>query len=212
MAMIDYGAVVFKNGKQINHDMFMDMKESVGWEDHPKNRYHDCDCLTSDGYSDCGECSRSQKNHYSDPELGEWDSVVADCRGNKILIDGKLSGNYFAYVGDNVLTFCFYKYSCVAVADGKIKGRFWGAEQYTRGRGRMVYRGEIKGTSFCIRLLSWSVCHFSMVYKGDVYHVVYGYGIDANTRIWNNTKVQYLGKKVSRKVDNLYKRITRGGK
>lgn len=33
MAMIDYGAIVFKNGKQVNHNMFMDMKEAVGWSD-----------------------------------------------------------------------------------------------------------------------------------------------------------------------------------
>ena len=33
MAMIDYGAIVFKNGKLITHDMFTPMKEAVGWED-----------------------------------------------------------------------------------------------------------------------------------------------------------------------------------
>ena len=33
MAMIDYGAIVFKNGKLMTHDMFTPMKEAVGWED-----------------------------------------------------------------------------------------------------------------------------------------------------------------------------------
>lgn len=40
MAMIDYGAWVFKNGKLINEDQFfMNMEESVGWTDRGKNRY-----------------------------------------------------------------------------------------------------------------------------------------------------------------------------
>ena len=33
MSMIDYGAIVFKNGKLITHNMFTPMKEAVGWED-----------------------------------------------------------------------------------------------------------------------------------------------------------------------------------
>lgn len=33
MAMIDYGAIAFKNGKLMNTEMFGDMKEMVGWED-----------------------------------------------------------------------------------------------------------------------------------------------------------------------------------
>ena len=35
MAMIDYGAIVFKNGKCITNNMFTPMKEAVGWEDTP---------------------------------------------------------------------------------------------------------------------------------------------------------------------------------
>lgn len=33
MAMIDYGAIAFKNGKLISTDMFSPMKDMVGWED-----------------------------------------------------------------------------------------------------------------------------------------------------------------------------------
>ena len=33
MAMIDYGAIAWKDGKLISTDMFMDMEEAVGWSD-----------------------------------------------------------------------------------------------------------------------------------------------------------------------------------
>ena len=38
MAMIDYGAIVWKDGKLISTDMFMDMEEAVGWSDEDKNK------------------------------------------------------------------------------------------------------------------------------------------------------------------------------
>lgn len=33
MAMMDYGAIVLKNGKLVTNDLFTDMKDAVGWED-----------------------------------------------------------------------------------------------------------------------------------------------------------------------------------
>ena len=41
MAMIDYGAIAFKNGKLISTDMFTPMMDMVGWEDTEKDIYHD---------------------------------------------------------------------------------------------------------------------------------------------------------------------------
>ena len=37
MAMIDYGAIGFKNGKLISTDMFTPMMDTVGWEDTDKD-------------------------------------------------------------------------------------------------------------------------------------------------------------------------------
>lgn len=37
MAMIDYGAIAWKNGKLISTDMFTDMKDMVGWDDSGSN-------------------------------------------------------------------------------------------------------------------------------------------------------------------------------
>ena len=39
MAMIDYGAIVLKNGKLINNDMFVPMEKAVGWTDENVTDY-----------------------------------------------------------------------------------------------------------------------------------------------------------------------------
>lgn len=41
MAMIDYGAIAFKNGKLLSTDMFTPMIDMVGWEDTENDTYHD---------------------------------------------------------------------------------------------------------------------------------------------------------------------------
>ena len=41
MAMMDYGAIAFKNGKLISTDMFTPMIDMVGWEDKEEDTYHD---------------------------------------------------------------------------------------------------------------------------------------------------------------------------
>ena len=43
MAMLDYGAIAFKNGKLISTEMFTPMIDMVGWEDTEKDVYHDYD-------------------------------------------------------------------------------------------------------------------------------------------------------------------------
>ena len=207
MAMIDYGAVVFKNGVQVNHEMFMDMEEAVGWMDYLKSRYPDCDCLDEEGYAECGRCPRSKKKHFSHPDIGEWDAVVADCRGETISASDHLAGNFFAYVGDEELTFCFYKDWCQIVEKKEKTIELWGADIDYKDGGHQSYRGNANGTNFRIQKIANRICHFSMVYKGDSYHVIYGYGIDVDERIWNKVKVEYLGKKIANKVDRLYDRI-----
>lgn len=196
MAMIDYGAVVFKNGKQINHELFMDMEDAVGWVDYPRLRYEDCDHLRL-RKSACDECPRATRKHYSRPDLGEWDSVIADCRGAKIeSIPGKLDGNFFAYIGDSHVTVCFYKrYFVVFLNGGKV-------DEVWPGDWRSIQR-EYDGAKVRVKRIADWVFHFSMKYNGDRYHVIYGYGIDPDKKVWDRVKVDYLGKNVSRKVDRL---------
>lgn len=41
MAMIDYGAIAFRNRKLISTEMFTPMINMVGWEDTDADTYHD---------------------------------------------------------------------------------------------------------------------------------------------------------------------------
>lgn len=41
MAMIDYGAIAFKNGKLVSTGMFTPMIDMVGWEDTEQDTYYD---------------------------------------------------------------------------------------------------------------------------------------------------------------------------
>ena len=100
MAMIDYGAILKKNGKIQNRDeFFMDMEAAVGWTDNPHIKYEDCDCIDEFGYSNCENCPHAHFTHRSHPELGEWDSYDSDCRGNRPN-GNSIGGNWFVYAGD----------------------------------------------------------------------------------------------------------------
>ncbi len=208
MAMIDYGAVVFKNGKKMNHEMFTDMEEMVGWVDHPKKRYEDCVLVDKWGWSDCDKCELAQFEIRHTDTFGDYRNTTGDCRG-KPIYQGGMEGNYYAFAGDRDLTFGFYKCRFVAASeeDGVID-EFWGRYDLSN----MSFRLSYKGVPVHVKYLGHNVYHFSMMYKGDSYHVVYGYGIDAEEKIWNKVKVEYLGKRIANKVDRLYESIRRTAK
>lgn len=201
MAMIDFGAVVFKNGKCINKgQFFMDMFDAVGWIDQPRKRYEDCDHLCL-GKSSCFDCPRA---NYVTKNFGYGDvsSFVSDCRGSSKFERG-IDGNYFAYIGDEHLTVCFYKRRVLFVLDGKCGDEIWDCF----GDNQLSYRGNVDGVAFHIKYIGEGALWFSMTYKGDHYNVIYGNGIDPDVNVWNRVKYSYLGKKVAKKVDRLYERF-----
>ena len=53
MAMIDYGAIAWKNGKLISTDMFEDMNKIVGWTDDGQDLY--CGNLHDDYFTYIGD-------------------------------------------------------------------------------------------------------------------------------------------------------------
>jgi hypothetical protein len=214
--MIDYGALVKINGRIVNKgQFFMDMQEAVGWVDYPRIRYEDCDCLEDD-CSNCGECPRAQKKHMSDPELGEWDHITGDCRGNALCISNKIDRNYFAYVGDEDFTVAVYKNW--AVFTGKaIPKRFslWevvldDTEDWTINARRMVKKFCVQvgdeTVSIKARKITQHGCRIYMKfrYKGNLYELVYGCGIDSAKEVWDKTKKYYADKKSIRFVDNFW--------
>lgn len=163
MAMIDYGAVLFKDGIKQNDSMFMDMNSSVGWSEEP------------------------------------------------------IKGNYFVYAGDQHLTVCAYKtwarvllntsYELSAYGCNLMK--FIDNDDYYEDdiRCRKTLHFNVDGVQFKVKAISHRVFWMSFRYKDSNYNIIYGYGIDPNFKIWDEIKVKYLGKKISRKVDAIYHRI-----
>lgn len=218
MAMMDYGALVFKNGEFINkEEFFMNMKKSVGWEDWKDIRYDDCprvECVMGDSYSPCTQC---EDCHYNS-ETGQY----TDCKDNTFTVRGHLKGNYFAYIGDEEFTVAFYKEMVVVAVNKEIVGDIFcnyefsevldsdGCHSYIRHKSKTW---NIGGHDIHVKEVSPSVFTATIYYKGDRYNVIYGYGIDPTPRVWNQVKVRYLGKRVSTKVDRLIEKFwTKKGK
>jgi len=207
MAMIDYGVVVIKDGVIVNENMFfMDMKRAVGWTDRERIRYEDCDCFHDiDSYviSNCPDCPRAIVKEVND-EYGPYKQFIADCKGNT-LNNNHIDGNYFAYVGDEQFTIAFYKTHVVFCVDKQRVLKVWGTR--FDDNAHKSSRFEIGGVKIHVKHIGDSIYIMKFSYKGSHYSVIYGYGIDPNMRVWNKTKVSYLGKELSRKVDRIYSRL-----
>lgn len=205
--MIDYGALVFKNGKLINEgQFFMDMEASVGWVDVPNIRYDDCDCFYDDEgkkCSDCANCLRAQKT-------GEetYYRVVADCKGVPIRPSNDINGNFFAYIGNKKLTLAFYKTVCNVYVDGMKVAELWGTRD-DNGERHKVLRQKYGDIEAVIRSIAPCINVLSVKIDGDSYHVIYGYGIDSDLGVWNEQKVHYVGKTAAKNVDKLINRYWR---
>lgn len=214
MAMIDYGAIVIKNGKIINSgdDLFMDMESSVGWVDYPFKRYSDCDCLDDDKYSACEGCPRA---HFEMKEFDgeQYKSYTTDCKDNPINrtmagID-VINGNYYAYIGNKHITLCFYKFKILVCIDGKIKDEIWMNFDERVNCHKSVHL-NIEGYDIHIKtVLDCDVYDAHIVIDGDHYHVLFGYGIDPDSRVWNSIKDIFLGKRGARTVDNYVRKYLR---
>ncbi len=216
MATIDYGAVLFKNGKQVNHEMFMDMFDAVGWVDAPRIKYPDCDYLDKWGYSDCSDCQKVHMKQYHSEEYGDFEEIDTDCKGNDLWdFRPKIDRNYYVYVGDEHLTVAAYKYSFVVLCDKKVVAKYWGVKKWEEQAGleRRSRHFKIDDVDFSVKaILPDQVHKLSFRYNGDYYDIVYGYCIDPDMKIWDDAKNRYLGKRGARKVDNLYRRIRKSRK
>lgn len=180
MAMIDYGAIVVKNGNVVNEEkFFMDMNDSVGWKDK------------------------------------------------------SLDGNYFAFIGDSDFTICFYKNIARLISrENGVDMYLWNLTE----DGRNLNNKKVRRIILCpnpeyiyggsdnfdaiganimatvvIKEIDYCRFHLSMDYKGDHYHVIYGYGIDCSRKVWDRVKNIYAGKVIAKKVDNLLNKIIKKG-
>ena len=124
-----------------------------------------------------------------------------------------IDGNSFVYLGDEELTLAFYKTFIEIVVNKERYGEVWQLnfkkheDRYKQTNyDKRVLRLNIGQTNIKIKKLTDVVYHLSVKYKGNFYHVFYGYGIDTKEKIWNSCKAKYLGNKTARRVDNLYRR------
>ena len=199
MAMIDYGAILKKNSKIVNRDeFFMDMETAVGWTDYPHIKYEDCDCINEDGYSDCWNCPRANREYYADIE---YYSLISDCR--EIKPDSNhMEGNWFAYAGDTDFVVGFYKQMVMIWYKGEQKIH-WLRWDYA---GKYSINIEVGGTKLHFKALSDNkdAYYGRFYYKGDLYEVVFGYGIDPTQSTWNRVKKTYCDKKTIKFVDKFW--------
>jgi len=214
MAMIDYGAIVIKNGRIINrNEFFQDMKREVGWTDDPfRERYPDCDCFDELGplskrKAMCNNCPRAKHSDevISDDKKEFSPSIaISDCKGFPLEIDPKtniIDGNYFAYIGDEELVIGFYK-TIAFIYDG-IRNKSEGVSNYSFDGeyiSRKVIKMDLNGARITIRKIGSAQYMLHMIYKENNYRVIYGYGIDSNIDVFNKTKNIYLGKWLARKI------------
>lgn len=197
MAMIDYGAILKKNGKiQNRNEFFMDMETAVGWTDSPHIKYEDCDCIDENGYSDCQNCPRANFIEDSD-----WKSFDSDCRNNHIN-SNHMEGNWFAYAGDTEFVVGFYKHQIMTWYKGEQKIH-WLRWDYNNKYS--IYL-EVGGTKMKFKALSKykDVYYGRFHYKGDLYEVVFGYGVDPNQKTWSRVKYEYCDKKTIKFVDKFW--------
>lgn len=216
MSMIDYGTLVKINKKLVNENQFfMDMEKAVGWIDCPRIKYEDCNCI-DDGYSDCKNCPRAQTKHYSDIELGEWDFVTGDCRGNAIEVCGKIDGNFFAYAGDEDFTVAVYKtYAKFINKNRLLDEECYGLEltnkSYEDINQKVVRYFTLQTATESVNIKIKKIAnsdrqyYMTFKYKGNYYEIIYGYGIDSNIKVWNKDKHTYCTKKVIKFVDDFLK-------
>ena len=97
MAMMDYGAIAFKNGKLISTDVFTPMMDMVGWEDDEQDTYHSYE-------TDKDVPLKLNGNYFA--YIGDVDCTVAFYK-TVIRIVEKVGGEFFnttEYLGNTYYT------------------------------------------------------------------------------------------------------------
>lgn len=152
MAYIDYGCIVFKNGKIINRSTyFNDMKEMVGWEDTEPSPIYDGYTKTEYTFKMSGNCFAY---------IGDKDFTIGFYKTSMYVYDG-----YNSYPGHS-----FIEYHSPFDTN------------YTWSKYKILnYKTGVSGKPFEIKVVvtkrhGYLVC--KMKYKGDKYKVYFGCGVD----------------------------------
>lgn len=169
MAMMDYGAVVKKNGKIISDPkggLFQNLT-SLRYEPHVKGE----DSEGNDIYADDHVDETIVKYTNRDGEIKEY----------------SMAANEMAVVGDRHFMIGFYKQWFDIAIDGQIIDRDGPAlyDWFSEHKKPLVF--TVDDIEFKVRTIcpdhDWmSILIMNFEYNGDHYEVMFGYGVDPDTR------------------------------
>lgn len=158
MAFVDYGSVVKKNGKIIQTDFFMDMKEAVGFV--------------------------LDEVDYEYPET-TWDDEKFNFieTGNIVKTKKKVNDEYFSYIGDRDFLICIYKGSLTIISNNNVIKIINDISYYDP---KMKESYIVNGVKLNIKRTAPGCRRYRLTfeYKGDKYDCFYGYGVDVNKKAW----------------------------
>lgn len=153
MAMVDYGAIAFKNGKLISTEIFTPMIEMVGWEDTEKDVYESRAHVVGEPESDYMKPIKLKGNYFA--YVGDKDCTLAFYKEQIVIVekydDGTFSRHHEFFNDTN------YTWS-------KWESNYLGSSLTNLTKAKVTKRN------------GYYVCNWK--YKGDKYKVYFGYGVD----------------------------------
>ena len=151
MAMIDYGAIAFKNGKLISTEMFTPMIDMVGWEDTDDDVYESRPYSIGEPKSNYTKPLKLKNNYFA--YIGDSDCTLAFYKCQLVIAERCADGTF---------RYCDEWFNCTNYTWSK-----W--EEYAG-----VNLEKVKVT----KRNGYFVCKWE--YKGDKYKVYFGYGVDVD--------------------------------
>lgn len=181
MAMLDYGAVVKKNGKIISTKMF---------ENFSSLKYEEKEIIKTD----------EDGIEYPNFETLVDETIVQTLDGD----EKSMAGNYFALIGDKDMLIGFYKDWFTLAIDKKVIDNTdyftWVSSEHKRDfvkeypvLGKINIKRLDKRIDYCNVLVA------SFTYKSDKYEVMFGYGVDVNVNYAFSNRNYFAPRKPDRK-------------
>lgn len=152
MAMMDYGAIAFKNGKLISTEMFTPMIDMVGWEDTENDVYESRSHTEGEPESEYMKPIKLKDNYFA--YVGDKDCTLAFYKEQMVIADRFNDG-----------TFDYHH-------------EFFNCNYYTWSKWE-TYAGLEEGSYPRVRVTKrngYLVCKWK--YRGNKYKVYFGYGVD----------------------------------
>lgn len=109
--------------------------------------------------------------------------MAASDYGFIISKNNKIRKDLFKGVGDDNFYIEFHKYFCYIYVDGKLSHTLWGLDDLYLPYGKYVNRIEINNISLVFKRID-NIVFLKFKYKGDLYKVIYGYGVGYNVKEW----------------------------